>query len=73
MKTLELEQGWLQKLLPEGLPYPTSTLISGPGGTGKPLVELAFVSSWLRAGFQWIAKYVPGLVQSDCGLAYYLL
>lgn len=31
-------------------PYPSSTLISGPGGTGKPLIVFAFVSSWLKAG-----------------------
>jgi len=29
---------------------PLSTLISGPGGTGKPLVEFAFVAAWLKAG-----------------------
>lgn len=41
---------WLDQLLPEGIPVPSSTLISGPGGTGKPLVEFAFVSAWLKAG-----------------------
>ncbi len=41
---------WLDELLPEGLPVPSSTLISGPGGTGKPLVEFAFVAAWLKAG-----------------------
>jgi KaiC/GvpD/RAD55 family RecA-like ATPase len=41
---------WLDELLPEGIRIPSSTLISGPGGTGKPLVEFAFVSAWLRAG-----------------------
>jgi len=50
MDSLVLSQQWLQKLLPDGFPYPSSTLISGPGGTGKPLVEFAFVSSWLKAG-----------------------
>lgn len=50
MKTLDLKQDWLKKLLPDGFPYPSSTLISGPGGTGKPLVVFAFVSSWLKAG-----------------------
>ncbi|MBN2738387.1 MAG: hypothetical protein JXR70_15500, partial [Spirochaetales bacterium] len=37
-------------LLPEGILIPSSTLISGPGGTGKPLVEFAFVDAWLKAG-----------------------
>ncbi|HKK54543.1 MAG TPA: hypothetical protein VJ926_03425 [Patescibacteria group bacterium] len=45
----------MNKLLPEGFPYPSSTLISGPGGTGKPLVEFAFVASWLRHGGSVIA------------------
>ncbi len=47
---LKLEEEWLQKVLPKGFPYPSSTIISGPGGTGKPLVEFAFVSSWLKSG-----------------------
>jgi len=50
MKTIEIEYEWLRKLMPEGFPYPSSTLISGAGGTGKPLVGLAFVSFWLRSG-----------------------
>lgn len=50
MKTLKTEFEWLKKLIPEGLPYPTSTIISGPGGSGKPLVEFAFVASWLKSG-----------------------
>ena len=50
MKKLKLEEEWLTKLLPEGLPYPTSTLISVPGGTGKPLVGFGIVNDWLKAG-----------------------
>jgi len=50
MVKLKTNIEWLDKLLPEGLPIPSSTLISGPGGTGKPLVEFAFVSAWLKAG-----------------------
>lgn len=41
---------WMDNLLPEGLSIPSSTLISGPGGTGKPLVEFVFVSAWVKAG-----------------------
>jgi len=48
--TLKLEEKWLQETLPEGIVYPSSTVISGPGGSGKPLVEYAFVASWLKAG-----------------------
>lgn len=50
ISTLITGQKWLDQLLPEGIPMPSSTLISGPGGTGKPLVEMAFVSAWLRQG-----------------------
>ncbi|MCD6543651.1 MAG: hypothetical protein J7K34_04015, partial [Flavobacteriaceae bacterium] len=50
MKSLKIEQEWLKELMPDGLPYPSSTIISGPGGSGKPLVEFAFVASWLKSG-----------------------
>lgn len=50
MTQLKTNIEWLDELLPEGISIPSSTLISGPGGTGKPLVEFAFVSAWLRAG-----------------------
>lgn len=50
MTKLKINIEWLDKLLPEGIEVPSSTLISGPGGTGKPLVEFAFVSAWLKAG-----------------------
>lgn len=50
MKSVNVDYDWLKKLLPEGFPCPSSTLISGPGGTGKPLVEFAFVASWLKSG-----------------------
>ncbi|MBN2612450.1 MAG: hypothetical protein JXB00_12905 [Bacteroidales bacterium] len=50
MTNLKTNINWLDKMLPEGIPIPSSTLISGPGGTGKPLVEFAFVAAWLKAG-----------------------
>lgn len=50
MTKLRTHIKWLDELLPEGISIPSSTLISGPGGTGKPLVEFAFVSAWLKAG-----------------------
>ncbi|MBN2219329.1 MAG: hypothetical protein JW697_03525 [Kosmotogaceae bacterium] len=50
MGKLKLEEDWLQETLPEGMLYPSSTVISGPGGSGKPLIEYAFVASWLKAG-----------------------
>ncbi len=50
MENLKANIEWLDELLPEGIAVPSSTLISGPGGTGKPLVEFAFVAAWLKAG-----------------------
>jgi KaiC/GvpD/RAD55 family RecA-like ATPase len=50
MTNLKINIKWLDELLPEGILIPSSTLISGPGGTGKPLVEFAFVAAWLKAG-----------------------
>lgn len=50
MPQLTTDIKWLKELIPDGIMTPSSTLISGPGGTGKPLVEFAFVASWLKAG-----------------------
>ena len=41
---------WIDKLIPEGFPLHTSTLVSGPGGSGKPLVGYIFASSYLNQG-----------------------
>lgn len=48
MRNIQTGQAWLDKLMPDGLPTRTSTLISGPGGSGKPLIGEAFVAAWLR-------------------------
>lgn len=50
MKKLKTGLKWLDELMPEGLPIPSSTLISGAGGSGKPLVGFSIVSSWLKQG-----------------------
>lgn len=50
LKKFKTGVDWLDKLLPEGLPLYTSTLLSGPGGTGKPLIGDNFVAAWLRMG-----------------------
>ena len=41
---------WFDRLLPEGLPVPNSFLLSGPGGSGKPLIGNVITSAWLREG-----------------------
>lgn len=50
MNTLYVQQEWFDRLLPEGLPIPSSTLLSGPGGSGKPLIGSVIVAAWLRQG-----------------------
>ncbi|MBN1438554.1 MAG: hypothetical protein JW929_04015 [Anaerolineales bacterium] len=50
MSTLKIGIDWMDKLLPEGLPLRTSTILSGAGGSGKPLIGDHFVASWMRAG-----------------------
>jgi KaiC/GvpD/RAD55 family RecA-like ATPase len=50
MKNISIGQDWLDRLMPGGLPIHTSTLISGPGGSGKPLIGDNFVAAWLRQG-----------------------
>jgi len=47
---LTVGEDWFDKLLPEGLPVPSSTIISGPGGSGKPLIGAAILAAWLRRG-----------------------
>lgn len=39
---------WFDKLVPQGLPVPSSTVVSGEGGSGKPLIGFSMVSSWLE-------------------------
>ncbi|WP_460125993.1 ATPase domain-containing protein [Stetteria hydrogenophila] len=67
VRVLRLECEWLARLLPDGFPYPTSTLISGPGGSGKPLVGLAFVSQWVKSGGSAVfalLQYEPDYIRS---------
>ena len=41
---------WFDSCLPCGLPTPSSILVSGPSGTGKPYVGLSLAGAWLRQG-----------------------
>ncbi|MDY6866868.1 MAG: ATPase domain-containing protein [Chloroflexota bacterium] len=50
MDTITLQADWLDRLMPEGLPIPSSTLLTGPGGSGKPLVGNFIAATWLRQG-----------------------
>lgn len=51
----ETGRDWLDSALGDGLAIPSATVISGPGGAGKPLLALGIVSSWLEAGGNVIA------------------
>jgi archaellum biogenesis ATPase FlaH len=57
MKYFRTNFAWLDHLMPEGIPIPSSTMISGPGGSGKPLIGLAIAASWLLQGGKVI--FVP--------------
>jgi len=50
MKRIHFGQRWLDRLIPEGFPTHTSTLITGPGGSGKPLIGNLIAAAWLRQG-----------------------
>jgi KaiC/GvpD/RAD55 family RecA-like ATPase len=45
-----IQQDWFDGLLPQGLPIPRVTLLSGPGGSGKPLIGNVIVAAWLKQG-----------------------
>lgn len=50
MNAIKTGFSWIDSLMPEGLPIPSTTLITGPGGSGKPLIGDTITSAWLRAG-----------------------
>lgn len=41
---------WMDRQMPEGIPVPSSTIITGPGGAGKPLIGAIIANAWLRRG-----------------------
>jgi KaiC/GvpD/RAD55 family RecA-like ATPase len=50
MKRLRTDQEWFDRLIPEGIPTHSSTLVTGPGGSGKPLIGNLIAAAWLRQG-----------------------
>ncbi|MFW6140501.1 MAG: ATPase domain-containing protein [Acidobacteriota bacterium] len=50
MNKIKLGVKWLDHLMPEGVLVNSSTVISGPGGSGKPLIGNHFVAAWLKSG-----------------------
>jgi len=55
---------WFDPILPSGVPVPSSILISGPSGTGKPFVGLAIAGSWLKQGGRVIFIPIHAAYQS---------
>ncbi|MFP4530043.1 MAG: hypothetical protein ACLFNC_01990 [Halodesulfurarchaeum sp.] len=49
-ESFEPDASWFREVAPEGIPKNTSTIISGPGGSGKPLIGFAVLDAWLDAG-----------------------
>lgn len=41
---------WIDNLIPEGIPFPSSTVVTGPGGAGKPLIGAMLADTWLKNG-----------------------
>lgn len=52
---MKLSDALLKNILPEGLPIPSSTVFTGPAGSGKPIIALAIISSWLKNGGSVVA------------------
>ncbi|WP_010664338.1 ATPase domain-containing protein [Marinilabilia salmonicolor] len=50
METIKPNIDWFDKILPDGLPIKSTTIITGPGGSGKPLIGEYFLASWLKNG-----------------------
>ncbi len=50
MQTIKTNIDWFDKMIPDGLPIKSTTIITGPGGSGKPLIGEYFLSSWLKNG-----------------------
>ena len=50
METLKTGINWVDSVLPDGLPLKSTTIITGPGGSGKPLIGETFVAAWLKEG-----------------------
>ncbi len=50
MKTLQTKINWVDDVIPEGLPLKSTTVITGPDGSGKPLIGETFVPAWLKKG-----------------------
>ncbi len=77
MKTLKTGLNWIDNVIPEGLPLKSTTVITGPGGSGKPLIGETFVTAWLKKngsvifmslqypGLEFIAESIKSVTRLD--------
>lgn len=69
MNKLYTGHDWLDRHVPGGIPFPSSTIITGPGGAGKPLIGALFSGAWLKTG----GTLIHLLINFDQAYAHYLL
>ncbi|MBN1633881.1 MAG: hypothetical protein JW917_06935 [Ignavibacteria bacterium] len=50
METLKIGIDWIDRVIPEGISLKSTTVITGTGGSGKPLIGEIFVAAWLKKG-----------------------
>jgi KaiC/GvpD/RAD55 family RecA-like ATPase len=48
METIKIGISWIDDIIPEGLPLKSTTVITGPGGSGKPLIGEIIATAWLK-------------------------
>jgi len=78
MKTIKAEINWVDELIPEGLPIESTTVITGPGGSGKPLIGETFVSAWLKNGGSVVfmslqypgSEFITESIKTCCRIGY---
>lgn len=61
MKTITTGIEWIDDLAPEGFPIKSTIVITGPGGSGKPLIGETIVSAWLKNGVE-VIHFATGFV-----------
>ncbi len=74
--TVATRQDWWTDGFPDGIPVSSSMVITGESGTGKPILALGLVASWLDAGGGVISAplqfpdpdYVDSILQSQYGI-----
>ncbi|MCK4489560.1 MAG: hypothetical protein KAU23_04830 [Anaerolineales bacterium] len=72
---MKLSDALLKNILLEGLPIPSSTVFTGPAGSGKPIIALAIISSWLKNGGSVVAaplqfpnqEFISGILKDFYG------